>query len=126
MSDAAPESRDTAPVIVLVVEDEQLIQESLGTALEEAGFAVIFASNGGEALQSLEQEGGDPVRALVTDVDLGTEITGWNVAKRARELHPDMAVAYITGGSADEWSAHGVPKSILITKPFAPAQVVTA
>ena len=33
---------------------------------------------------------------------------------------------YTTTASVDEWSANGVPKSLLLTKPFAVAQVVTA
>jgi hypothetical protein len=32
----------------------------------------------------------------------------------------------MTGDSADEWASKGVPSSILLTKPFAPAQLVTA
>jgi hypothetical protein len=35
-------------------------------------------------------------------------------------------VVYITGDSAHEWTVHGVPNSVLVTKPFAAAQVVTA
>ena len=33
---------------------------------------------------------------------------------------------YMTGDSANEWRSRGVPNSLLIIKPFAPAQVVTA
>jgi hypothetical protein len=32
----------------------------------------------------------------------------------------------MTAASADKWAANGVPSSILLTKPFAPAQLVTA
>ena len=67
-----------------------------------------------------------PIRALVTDIDLGTQVTGWDVARRARELQADIPVVYMTGGSADEWSANGVPNSILIAKPFVPTQIVVA
>jgi DNA-binding response OmpR family regulator len=114
-----------APLVVLVVEDEALIHELIGSALEDGGFAVLAAANGNEALGLLEEDK-TPIRALVTDIDLGTKTTGWDVAKRARELHPEIPVVYITGGSADEWSANGVPNSVLITKPFAPVQIVTA
>ena len=51
---------------------------------------------------------------------------GWDVARHAREGKPDMPVVYMTGDSADEWASKGVPNSILLTKPFAPAQLVTA
>jgi DNA-binding response OmpR family regulator len=114
-----------ATISVLVVEDEPMLQEIIGPPLEDAGFAVLFASDGDDALGMLEEDGSS-VRALVTDIDLGRQTTGWDVARRAREIRPDIAVVYMTGGRADEWPANGVPKSILITKPFAPAQVVTA
>jgi CheY-like chemotaxis protein len=98
----------------------------IGPALEGAGFAVVTASNGHEAIALLEREGAPLVRALLTDIDLGTEVNGWDVARHARELYPGIPVVYVTGGSAEEWSAHGVPNSVVICKPFVPIQVVTA
>jgi DNA-binding response OmpR family regulator len=126
MSKEETDTPETAPVVVLVVEDEFLVQEVVRPALENAGFDVLVAFRGDEAVEILEKDDPGAIRALVTDVDLRTKITGWNVAKRARELHPDIPVVYTTGGTADEWSANGVPNSILLAKPFAPAQVVTA
>jgi len=67
-----------------------------------------------------------PLRALVTDVQLGPGPSGWEIAKRARELHPEIPVVYVTGTAAAEWSSKGVPNSLIIQKPFAAAQVVTA
>lgn len=43
-----------------------------------------------------------------------------------REINPDMCVVYTTGAAADQWLSQGVPNSVLISKPFAPAQIVTA
>jgi DNA-binding response OmpR family regulator len=120
------EALAAAPLVVFLVEDEALIQELIGPSLEEAGFAVLMANDGDAAVAILEGEAGPTIRALVTDIDLGSKTTGWDVAHRARELQPQIPVVYMTGGSADSWSANGVPNSILITKPFAPAQVVTA
>ena len=71
--------------------------------------------------------GGSEYRVLVIDIKLGKDrIRGWDVARRARAINPDLPVVYITGANADEWAAQGVPNSILLTKPFAPAQLVTA
>lgn len=64
--------------------------------------------------------------ALITDVHLGDGLNGWEVARRIREKEAGFPVIYITAYSASEWTAHGVPNSILISKPFAPAQLVTA
>jgi hypothetical protein len=35
-------------------------------------------------------------------------------------------VIYVTSVAAEEWTSQGVPKSLLIQKPFAPAQITTA
>ena len=113
------------PVLVLVVEDEALIILMAKEALEEAGFGVLQAPSAARAIGFLEDPN-QPIRALITDVDLGGSQTGWMVAKRAREISPKLPIVYITGGGPNEWPANGVPKSVLITKPFAPAQLVTA
>ena len=66
-------------------------------------------------------------RALVTDINLGRgKMDRWEVARRAREINPEFPIIYMTGDSAAEWGSKGVPNSILLTKPFAPAQLVTA
>ena len=66
-------------------------------------------------------------RALVTDTDLGrSKMDGWEVARHAREIDPAFPIIYMTAANADQWAANGVPDSILLTKPFAPAQLVTA
>jgi DNA-binding response OmpR family regulator len=37
-----------------------------------------------------------------------------------------MPIIYMSGESAEDWAAKGVPGSMMIAKPFAPAQLVTA
>ena len=59
-------------------------------------------------------------------MNLGGELTGWDVARAAREQFPTLPVVYVTGDSAHEWAAHGVPNSILLSKPFVEAQIVNA
>ena len=112
-------------MLVFVVDDEAPIQLIVQDALEEGGFVVATASSAEEAIAMLNAEG-MAYNALVTDVNLGGKLTGWDVATRARELLPDMPVVYMTGGAANEWASHGVPNSILLTKPFAAAQLITA
>ena len=62
----------------------------------------------------------------MTDIWIGRRPNGWELANRARELGPLLSVIYISGNSADEWAANGVPKSVMLQKPFASAQLVTA
>jgi CheY-like chemotaxis protein len=115
----------TLSILVFLVEDEFLIQELVEHALQEGGFAVAIANNGEEAMAMLEADGAK-FRALVSDINLGRGPTGWDVARRARELNEHLPVVYMTGGNGHEWASQGVPNSILIGKPFAPAQIVTA
>ena len=110
--------------LILLVEDEALVLMTIETALQEAGYEVLTAADGREALGVLEGRV-EELGALVTDVRLGKP-DGWAVARRARELKPTLPVVYVTGDSAHEWAAQGVPGSVLVEKPFAPAQIVTA
>jgi DNA-binding response OmpR family regulator len=116
----------TVAVLVFVVEDEPLIQDMLQAPLKDGGYEVATAASGEEAVSMLEKQG-STFQALITDVNLGRDkLSGWDVAKRARELNPSVAVIYMTGDSGHDWAANGVPNSVLLLKPFAPAQVVTA
>lgn len=111
---------------LLLVEDEAVVQEVVRAALEDAGFEVTVCTNSEEAIQHLDNAD-DTYVALVTDVHL-TEAgqSGWDVARRARELNPNLPVVYTTGAAAEEWPSNGVPNSVLITKPYALTQVTTA
>jgi len=110
---------------VLVVDDEVLIQMLLETDLTDAGFSVGIASTLDEAVTQLEDKE-TCCQALVTDINLADGVSGWDVARRARELNPTLPVVYMTGDSAHEWPVQGVPNSILVAKPFASVQVVNA
>ena len=113
-------------LIVLVVEDEPTIQQLAEDSLSEGGFKVEVAASGKQAIQLLDVP--DPTyRAIVTDVNLGPDgVTGWEVARRAREVFSNIPVVYMTGNSSEEWTSQGVPNSVLLTKPFVPAQLLTA
>ena len=110
---------------ILVIEDDQLIQSVVEDSLTEAGFEPAITASGEEAI-TLLQGNNTKYRALVTDINLLGRIDGWEVAKQAREINPEFPIIYMTGAAADQWASHGVPNSILLTKPFAPAQLVTA
>jgi CheY-like chemotaxis protein len=114
---------DNLPLLLLV-EDEHLIRTALASALEDGGYTLLQAENGLDAVAVLE--GHTKLTGLITDIRLGSGASGWEVARRARQLHPELAVVYMTGDSAADWSADGVPNSILLQKPFADAQVITA
>jgi DNA-binding response OmpR family regulator len=111
--------------VILIIEDDTLIQAMVDDALKEAGFETAIASSAEEAVTLLKGKV-NTYRALVTDINLKGRMTGWDVAREARQVEPEFPIVYMTGASAHDWASHGVPNSILIEKPFAPAQLVTA
>jgi DNA-binding response OmpR family regulator len=111
--------------VILVIEDEEGIQSLVEDALTEGGFEPAIAASGEEAVTLLKGRAGN-YRALVTDIGLRGKIDGWEIARQAREIDAQFPVVYMSGGSADDWPSKGVPNSIMLSKPFAPAQLVTA
>lgn len=112
-------------VCVFLVDDEALVLLTLEHALEDGGFDHRSAMSAAEAYDLFDQHG-DGCRALITDVNLGGDQTGWDVARRARERFPTLPVIYVTGDSGHDWAAYGVPNSILVNKPFVAAQIISA
>ena len=111
--------------VILVLEDDQGIQGIIEDALTEGGFEPAIAASGEEAV-TLLKSGLIKYRALVTDVVLKGRMDGWEVARQSREIDPAFPIVYITGAAVRRWPSRGVPNSILLEKPFAPAQLVTA
>ena len=109
--------------LLLYVEDEIFTQQFVESSLLGAGYDVCIASDGTEALEKLASVG-PALCGLVTDVDLGDCPTGWQVAREARKMLPGLPVVYVSGASAHEWGAMSVPDSLIVAKPFSPAQIV--
>lgn len=116
---------DAPSPLLLYVEDEVLMQDMVETALRDAGFEVLIASDGAEAI-SLLGKPNSPLRGLITDINLGHGPDGWDVACEARGLIGGLPVVYVSGACAEEWTSRGVPNSVMIAKPFAPVQIVVA
>jgi CheY-like chemotaxis protein len=112
-------------VRILVVEDDQLIQALVEESLSDGGFDPLLAVSGEEAIALLNKDEND-LRVVVTDINLSGKLDGWEVGRTAREIEPTMPIVYMTGSHGEEWASKGVPDSVLLTKPFAPAQIVTA
>ncbi|QNQ11064.1 response regulator transcription factor [Sphingomonas alpina] len=116
---------DPAAPLLLYVEDEPLIQNLVVIDLEEAGFNLVVADNGEQALQLLAAHGAE-LRGLITDVNLGAGPDGWEVARAARQSIGGLPVVYVSAASDHDWTSQGVPGSTMIAKPFAGSQLVVA
>lgn len=111
--------------MLLLAEDEELIAEVMRVALEDGGYSVLLADTGDAAIAALDGRVAE-LSGLITDIRLPSGPDGWAIARHARELRPDIPVVYMTGDSAADWAAKGVPNSVVLQKPSAPAQLVTA
>ena len=111
-------------VLILLAEDEFLIASAIETDLQDAGFTVRHAGNGNDAISALDERVG--FSGLITDIRLGDGPDGWEVARHAREINPSIPIVYMSGDSALDHSAYGVPDSVMLQKPFVAAQLITA
>jgi signal transduction histidine kinase/ActR/RegA family two-component response regulator len=92
--------RSAGEVTVLLVEDEPEVREVTRIVLERAGFTVLPAENGREAVSICHKHSG-PIDALLTDVVM-PGMRGPEVADRVRKLRPDIRVTYMSGYADDE------------------------
>jgi DNA-binding response OmpR family regulator len=115
----------TADLHLLLAEDDKPLQALVEEVLLEAGFVVVIASSGTQALAELEAKG-TQLTAVITDIKLGEGPDGWDVGRRARVLSPYMPVVYMSGDSMDEWPKNGVSNSVFFAKPCKLAGIITA
>ncbi len=82
---------------ILVVDDEELVRETLCTMLEDAGYETIEAANGVEALHVFDQH---EVDLVVTDIFM-PEKEGLETIAELRQKKPDVKIIAISGGGGD-------------------------
>ncbi len=115
---AAPGGNET----VLLAEDDDMIRELNRTLLEEAGYSVIDAVDGRDALEKLEQY---PrcVDVLVTDVIM-PHVDGKTLYEEIMKIRPEMKVLFMSGYSTDMLDSRGVADDGVnfIEKPVMPSE----
>ena len=110
---------------VLLAEDENSLQALLEEVLTDAGFDVVVASDGAQAMGRLDSAGLQ-LGVVVTDINLGARPDGWAVSRHARVLVPGMPVIYVSAHSINDWPSKGVPNSLFLSKPFKLRHIVMA
>jgi len=88
----------------------------------DEGFAVLEAGSGEAALSHLDAP--EQIDALFTDIRLGGQINGWDVAEAFRVRFPRIVVLYTSGNSISP-SRH-VERSRFFTKPYEPEAIADA
>jgi DNA-binding NtrC family response regulator len=80
---------------VLLVEDDELVRATLAEGLEDAGLQVTEFSDPSEALHPPKAT--DPPDVVITDVDLGSTLNGFDIAAVAHSVWPSVRVVLISG-----------------------------
>lgn len=89
--------------------------------LADRDYDARVVANYGSALQVLE---GEPIDALITNIDLGETRSGFDVARESRARNPGVPVVYVTGGSAHRFAGEKVDGGVLMTKPYRAPELI--
>jgi CheY-like chemotaxis protein len=108
--------RALAPPTVLVVEDDEVVRGATTRILAAAGYAVAQAASAAEAIERCERL--DELDLLITDVVMPGE-SGFELARRTRELRPDAQILLMSGYTPTAMARHGLDGEVfrLVPKP---------
>jgi CheY-like chemotaxis protein len=109
---------------ILVVDDEESIRDLCARVLSRAGFAVVTAANGEEAVARLRREAFD---LIISDIRM-PGISGLEVLEAAKASLPGIRVVLITGFGTPEMLGRAQQSGAdrILTKPFNPMELLAA
>jgi two-component system cell cycle sensor histidine kinase/response regulator CckA len=108
---------------VLIAEDEAPLREVLKSTLEHAGYNVLDAGSGTDALDLCSRHEG-PVHLLLSDVIMPA-MDGPELARRLRGSRPGLRVLFMSGYTDERLAEHELSQGTHLKKPFSP-EVLTA
>jgi PAS domain S-box-containing protein len=122
-AEASP-PQDPQPPTLLLVEDDPALRMLVVTMLEEAGYVVLQAGNGLDAIALAERHRGD-IDLLLTDVVM-PRLSGPELAQELRALRPGLEVLFMSGYNDSRLVHRGVEEVNvhLLVKPFRPDELV--
>jgi len=108
---------------ILLVEDDELVRQFARGQLESLGYRVLSAASAVEALSTLREN--TDVALLFTDVMMPGGMDGRELARKAREIRPNLPVLYTSGYAADVLQKEGRldPGVRLLGKPYPLAEL---
>jgi CheY-like chemotaxis protein len=110
------------PPVVLVIEDEFFLRLNVVGCLQEAGYAVVEAATGEEAIALCNSD--TSIDVVFTDINLGGSANGWDVAECFRAARPEVRVVYTSGRSLDPGRC--VAGSAFVPKPYYESDILKA
>jgi PAS domain S-box-containing protein len=114
--DEAPPASRRGCEIVLLVEDERAVRELSARALRRAGYLVIEATDGEEALARAAQEG-TRIDLLLTDAVM-PRMGGAELAERLRAQRPGLRVLFVSGYPRDQLDEEALADAGFLAKPY--------
>ena len=107
---------------ILLVEDEEQVRALARASLVEAGYTVLEACNGAEALALSARHTG-PLHLLLTDVVM-PGMSGSELARALQAQRPGLRVLYMSGYPDEQLGRHGVAEPhALLPKPITPERL---
>ena len=120
---ALPSRLDAEPdphITILLLEDEDVVRETVRELLKSLGMHVLCAREGQDAI-SIVQEGAD-YDLLLCDVSLTGPLTGPQTVKQIREIHPAAKALFMSGYPGGEGGCEAIdPADRLLQKPVSRA-----
>jgi two-component system cell cycle sensor histidine kinase/response regulator CckA len=112
---------------ILVLEDEPDVRSFAVAALKTLGYRVCEATGVDAAMQLLEQEA-ENIDLLLADVVLTGNVSGPELAARAKNLYPKLKVVFMSGYTAGLYDHDRIPgfNETLLNKPFELADLAKA
>ncbi len=101
---------------ILVVEDDPNVRTMLDELLQDQGLDVWSVPDDLSAFQVLSQEA-TRFSVLLTDINLGSDSNGFDIARRARCLNSGIHVIFISGFPVDP-RRFAVEGGVFLTKPL--------
>jgi CheY-like chemotaxis protein len=104
--------------LVLIVEDDGAVRRLVRDILELAGYQVLTAADGREALRSCQQHSG-AIALILTDVTM-PRMGGQELSEQVQHLDPGVRILFTSGHAADDMVQRGraIPRDRFIRKPF--------
>lgn len=119
---APPKVMASGQETLLLVEDDGLVRRLTERILKQAGYHVLVAANGSEALRLGEAQG--KIDLLLTDVVM-PQMSGPQIAERLVERYPEVKVLYTSGYTDETIVRHGVLEQGVhfVGKPFSASEL---
>ena len=116
-----PRPRAAGPATILVVEDDEAVRGTAVRALRRAGYGVLQAATGPEALRVASEHPGD-IDLLLSDVVL-PGMNGRELAERLASARPCVRVLFVSGYAGEEPGRTADAEPVR-TKPYTPDDLV--